>query len=75
MHTHTHENELPVLVPLKRAAKRIGLAPRTIEHHSADFFPVFKLGKHRYVLSADVAWWIFERHAQGLLRDGRVSRA
>jgi hypothetical protein len=75
MDIHPHETDQPMLVSLPLAARRIGIAPATIRRHADDFFPIHKLGAHRYVLSVDLARWIFERHAEGLLRHGRAARA
>jgi hypothetical protein len=75
MDIHPHETDLPMLVSLPIAAKRIGIAPATIQRHANDFFPIHRLGACRYVLSADLTRWIFERHAEGMLRHGRLSRA
>jgi hypothetical protein len=67
------DTEQPLMVPVRRAAKRIGISHTTIERYPSDFFAVHRLGGHNYVLRTDLAAWIAAKC--GNAHDGRVQRA
>ena len=58
------ETAEPVLLKLSAIAREVGVAPKTIEQHQRDFFPVQRLGSQRYVSRRDYGCWL-ERMAAG----------
>jgi hypothetical protein len=65
------DDELPVMVPVRRAAKKIGISYNTLLRHEQDFFQVHRLGSHYYVAAADLVAWIAKRTGGSPANDSR----
>ena len=53
MHKQTAMSDAPLLMPVRQAARKIGVAAKTIRRYPHDFFEVLQLGSHGYVRRAD----------------------
>jgi hypothetical protein len=51
-------SDLPLMVPVRQAARKIGISHKTIRKYPQHFFEVLQLGSHCYVRRSDLEAWV-----------------